>query len=180
MSNCNDTRENLSRFLDNDLGGAEATEMAAHLDECIGCRHEYDRLIALRAAIQSLSAPGDGGARDRVFGRLETLARQAPETGAVNRAPRRPWPSFTLRPAYAAGLGAAAATCIAFLVFSPSVPPATATPLPNTMEMSQFYAMHDAHLVGLSSAEPVGHRDLAAEGRATLIASADESVGGSL
>ncbi|BDI28290.1 hypothetical protein CCAX7_003410 [Capsulimonas corticalis] len=179
MPNCHDTRENLSRLLDNDLDGSEATLTAAHLDECFACRHEYDRLREVRAAMQSLAAPQDGGARDRVFGLLEARSRQTAQNGSALRAPRRAWPSFTLRPAYALGLGAAAA-CVGFLVFSPSTPPATATPLPNTMEMSQFYALHDAHLVGLTSAEPVGHRDLAAEGRATLIASADESVGGSL
>ncbi|MEO7717002.1 MAG: zf-HC2 domain-containing protein [Capsulimonas sp.] len=180
MSHCHDTRENLSRLLDNDLSGAEATETAVHLDECMACRHEYDRLRAVRAAMQSLATPEDGGARNRVFGRLESQAHPSSTPHTSVRAPRRPWPSFHLRPAYAAGLGAAASACIAFLVFNPGVPPATATPLPSTVEMSQFYALHDAHLAGLSSAEPVGHRDLAAEGRATLIASADESVGGSL
>jgi len=42
--NCTRVRENLNRFLDNDLAAKEATECASHLETCVGCRHAYEQL----------------------------------------------------------------------------------------------------------------------------------------
>jgi anti-sigma factor RsiW len=188
---CEHVRENLSRFLDNDLSGRQATAIAAHLDDCLGCRHEYDALRAVRQTIQTTSTastpPDAAGARERVFARFEQAVHETPPVPApaqriaawtsVLPTWRRPSAGGTLL----AALGIAG---IAFLLLRPTpetAPTKSATPsLPGDREISLLFDLHDAHVGGLTSDDPVLRRSQAAEAHASLIQRADETIAESL
>jgi anti-sigma factor RsiW len=79
---CNKARENLDRFLDNDLSGREATDVAAHLDTCAACRQEFEQRRATQTALRRFAATPDGAqeARERVFARFERLVQEEART----------------------------------------------------------------------------------------------------
>jgi len=182
---CAPVRESLSRFLDNDLSGREAAQIADHLTDCVACRHEYDQLRALQTTVRHLEAPaGDADAtRDRVFTRLE----RAVHTGEADKVrphdTRIDW-SWLLgwRPAVAT-LAAAVVVGLVFLLPLRNVGPPNSVvevPLPSAAEMMTLSRLHDVHGATLSLDEPVARRDMAASARADLLESADATVAGSM
>ena len=54
---CDSIKEQLSGFLDGELGEAEAARVRAHLDECGACRAEFDALRRMSMLYHELEDP---------------------------------------------------------------------------------------------------------------------------
>jgi anti-sigma factor RsiW len=186
---CDQARAKLNRFLDNDLSGREATDIAAHLEACAACRQEFEALRAVRGALHVLETipTGADDARERVFARLEKVA-QSPEI-ATNRKPGRPvaerlttWLySLAWRPTLATMTAAVVVGAVFFLNQPGTVEtPAERTELPGPGEMSLLFELHDAHVGALTGEDPVLRRTQAAEAHAALLQRADDLVSGNL
>lgn len=173
---CERVREELNRFLDGDLPAAAATDVASHLGTCVGCRHEYDSLKAVKEGLRApvpISAERMEAARQKLFARLEQEAVQEATTQ-----PSRPgwWTRisaalprlrFGWQPALAT---VAAGGVLALLLLVPTGPGAGGTEitLPDTNEMSELYRLHDAHGGAWMGADPALHRDEAADAHAAI------------
>jgi hypothetical protein len=55
--NCNRVLSQLSWFIDDVLDGSASDRISEHLNQCGGCRREFDRLLQLRRKLGSLSTP---------------------------------------------------------------------------------------------------------------------------
>lgn len=69
MKQCKSTRERFSAYLDGDLTGVSMQQIAAHLDSCSECRHEFDAWRAMQSMLADLGpakAPDDLALRLRV------------------------------------------------------------------------------------------------------------------
>lgn len=177
MTACKTTPEQLNRLLDNDLDSRSATRLAAHLSGCLACRHEWERLRAVRDSVRALSnAASNGLAQSRVFDRLEQAAH------AAARPTRRAWTISRRRPALAsltAGV-VAVGLALSLVTANPPLPVPAAFSLPPQEEMSRLYQLNDAHGAALPGDEPLVRQDLAAEARADLMGVADNAAGGTL
>lgn len=187
---CNRVRENLNRYLDNDLSGREATNLVAHLETCVGCHHVYERLRAVKTAlhqIEDLQPATMEATRLRAFARLaqsahqkngvKTAVRQNVWSWNVLMSPRV-WQSVSLSVAAVATLVA-----VLFLIPQPhKTTPTTidGTPLPGGAELSAMFDLHDVQGGGLTATDPTLSRSEAAEAHALLLARADDTVSGSL
>jgi hypothetical protein len=143
---CVSAREWLSRFLDSDLRGEEATRLAAHLHGCLSCRAEMDALRAHRAIRTALPAPPGGrAARERVLRRFKN---------AVHAAPPRPRSALARTWVVSAGFALSLAGVIAAMTWHPAgrvsrtpapAPPAalSAVALPERDDLDRFFELHD-------------------------------------
>lgn len=186
---CTRVRDNLNRYLDNDLSGHDATNVAAHLEGCVGCHHVYEKLRSVKTAVHKLGEPRPDvveAARIRAFNRLAHAAHQ--ETAAENTARQssRPWRFFVPQRVWQPALAAvAAATLVAGLFLVPQsrtdhTVAGEGGALPGGSELSAMFDLHDAHGGGLGATDPTLYRSEAAEAHAALLARADDSVTGSL
>lgn len=69
MRQCKSIRERFSAYLDGALTGVSMQQMAAHLESCPECRHEFDGWRAMQSALAQLGpakAPADLALRLRV------------------------------------------------------------------------------------------------------------------
>ena len=183
MVTCSQTRDNLSRFLDNDLDGRTATALAEHMSRCAGCRNAYEDMGRVRTILRGLTPPVSGDSvRERVFARLERAAY------AKTEKPRRVWslslPSLAWHPLTVTLAAAAAAAGTWYLMPSTVVAPphavTLAAALPNDGEITRLDRLHDVQTAGLSDEEPIARRDAIAEAHAALLSDADAAVTGSL
>jgi anti-sigma factor RsiW len=187
---CSQARENLDRFLDNDLSGREATDIAAHLDTCAACHHEFENQRAMRTALRQFAATTDGAveARDRVFARLEQQVRaekQAPSRRGF-RLTSSAWMGwFSTHVAHSAVATVTAAAFVAGAVFLMNRPQEVQTPggvveLPGPAEIELMFALHDAHVGGLTGDDPILRRSQTAEAHAEFMDRANETLSGNL
>ncbi len=177
MLSCDTARPRISRFLDNDLDARAAGALAQHLNGCVACRHEYDNLRAVRAALGILPLPQSRAERDavreRVFARLERTASLAPSPAARRASRRLVWGPAAATLAAAAFLGAA--YLVPFRLAAPANVAGsletenTVVPLPAPAEMSLLYRLNDAHGGGLSGDDSLARRDTTAEAHAALL-----------
>jgi anti-sigma factor RsiW len=73
---CQEAREQISAWLDHELGEEAAAFLAAHLDGCEACRREWLRLKAVDAALAQLAAPVPEGMAEKVLARVRPPHRQ--------------------------------------------------------------------------------------------------------
>ncbi len=70
--NCNEVRESLSAFLDNELSTNEKTLLQSHLDECTGCQKELEELQKVAVQLSSLEeVVPPASFRNELFAKLE-------------------------------------------------------------------------------------------------------------
>jgi anti-sigma factor RsiW len=74
---CQEVREQLSAWLDDELDQAAGAALAAHLHQCAACRQEWRELTALDAALGRLAAPVPKGLAEKVLARTRPPRRQA-------------------------------------------------------------------------------------------------------
>jgi len=98
----------LHAYLDNELSAERALEARAHLASCTGCQREFDRIRALRGALQQALTPTEPSAA--FVRKLQHSVRQAD--------PGR-WRKRLVRAAWAAGPLAAAALLLAVFTSQP-------------------------------------------------------------
>jgi Putative zinc-finger len=80
--NCEQCQENLSAFMDGELVEGLQTEIDEHLQNCSGCRAEWDELHRLDARLQSLTLPANGAANAFAVASQQSLAvRQSRPAG---------------------------------------------------------------------------------------------------
>lgn len=167
---CDRARDVLSRFLDNDLPGRDATRLVAHLTQCVGCRHEYDRLQGVKTALHLAPVPAaPESVRTRVLAHVEQA-----QTAPVERATI---PHFWWHPL--AATFAAATAAAAFWLFPG--PTNTASGLPpvgvsvaagQDAELTALFDLHDARVSHYQAADPILHRSEAADSHAAQLAAA--------
>ena len=71
---CEQVREQISAFLDNELNSKDAVAMTHHLENCVPCHHEYERIKAVRTTLRALPLPAPAlreSAKEHAFARLE-------------------------------------------------------------------------------------------------------------
>jgi ferric-dicitrate binding protein FerR (iron transport regulator) len=68
---CQEAREHMSAWLDDEVDGATAVALAAHVDRCETCRLAWLQLQALDTALGSLMAPVPLGLADNVLARIQ-------------------------------------------------------------------------------------------------------------
>ena len=150
---CETTRNRLSRFLDNDLPGRDATRLVSHLHGCLSCRTELGALRGQRQRLSSLAPPpGASAARARVTARIQAAAR-------VSGGPLSGARISKFRVAMAAGTAAALICATLMLAVSagprgkrsvpdrPASPPTSLTRravLPAPDEIAVLFQLHDA------------------------------------
>ena len=187
-ASCQVARERLSQFADNEMSGAQATQIAGHLSECAACRFEYLRLNETKAALgaeREITHKDSAAARTRVLARVERIVQQE----------SRPAPSFlsalfggrmrvgrpVMATCAAAGLLGLAYFILPRLdVVSPVKLETISAALPNTQEIQALYRLHDAHGATTAWDEPVARRDARASAQAELLEVADANTAGSL
>lgn len=73
---CNEVREQLSAWLDRELGVAARAALQAHVDRCPACREELRQLTLLDVALGNLAAPVPSGLAEKVLARLQPRRRR--------------------------------------------------------------------------------------------------------
>ena len=73
---CQEVRQQLSAWLDDELDNAAGVALAAHLDRCEACRKEWRRLTALESALSNLAAPVPSGLAEKVLARMRPPRRR--------------------------------------------------------------------------------------------------------
>ena len=185
---CRITQERLGSFLDNELGGLQATRIVTHLQDCAACQRERRRLNELRAALRALPQKSEQeteAARGRVMARLERAVLQERPSSGRFPAGRR-WAAA--RPV-AGAFAAAAALAFALLILTrpggrtPTVMPssnAISVALPDLQEITTLSHLHDAHGATTAYDEPVARRDMSAAAHADMLEVAEATVAGSM
>ena len=92
--NCEPTRERLSEYLDEALGGRELRRVASHLDACADCRRELDDLRVTKIALQQAPMPAPD---PRFWARVHTEVRRQSATIPAPRVGYGEWLSNLLR-----------------------------------------------------------------------------------
>ncbi len=185
---CNKIRENLNRYLDNDLSGRDATDLASHLEVCVGCHHVYTQLRAVKTAFHQIPEPSSGemeAARARSFARLARFAQQKDAAKSPVQHNAWSWHRLNMARVWQPVAVSAFAAAIAALILlpQPQVTPPVSTdgaPLPGRAELLAMFDLHDAHGGSLTATDPTLYRSEAAEAHAALLARADETVSGGL
>ncbi len=75
-SNCLEVQDNLSAWLDGELGPEVMIQVERHLEGCAGCRRELALLTALDQALGSLTAPVPAGLPEKVRARINRPSRR--------------------------------------------------------------------------------------------------------
>ncbi len=71
---CSEVLDRVFFFIDNELAGADQSEIAQHLDECGPCLAKYDLERTVKALVaRSCSEPAPHGLRDKVLLRIRTV-----------------------------------------------------------------------------------------------------------
>ncbi|MFA5111356.1 MAG: zf-HC2 domain-containing protein [Desulfobaccales bacterium] len=73
---CQEVREQLSAWLDQELDEAAGAALADHLEGCEACRREVRRLQALDAALGQLAMPAPPGLAEKVAARVRRPQRR--------------------------------------------------------------------------------------------------------
>ncbi len=73
---CQEVRQQLSAWLDDELDAAAAAALMAHLDSCEACRREWRRLTALESALGHLVAPVPPGLAEKVLAQVRPPRRR--------------------------------------------------------------------------------------------------------
>ncbi len=73
---CKEVREQLSAWLDGELGGTAQAAVKTHVDRCPVCREEMRQLTLLEAALGNLAAPVPPGLAEKVLDRLQPRRRR--------------------------------------------------------------------------------------------------------
>lgn len=187
---CSQARNSLDRFLDNDLSGREATDIAAHLDSCAACRQEFEKQRAMKVSLRQFATTSDGAAdaRERAFARLEQQVQRDEQTVTRKRfpIPQANWIGwFFSRAGQSTVATVTAAAFVVGMVFLMNRPQEIQTPggvveLPGPAEMDWMFALHDAHVGGLTGDDPILRRSQTAEAHAEFMARANETLSGNL
>jgi mycothiol system anti-sigma-R factor len=95
---CNDTREQMSAYLDRELAPSAMADFAAHLTTCAACTAAFERLSALRGMVagNAVSHAAPSGLRARIL--ADVLADVQAEAKADIKAakpPRKPFDLFS-------------------------------------------------------------------------------------
>jgi anti-sigma factor RsiW len=106
--NCQDIKEELVAYLDDELDPDTRAEIEAHLESCAACRAEREAYTATLQAVGKLAAPGLTPDFKRRFFRDFDDAQRRP-----------PW---ILRPLTLAGAGLAAGALVLVLLLVPGQP----------------------------------------------------------
>jgi hypothetical protein len=116
---CRAFDEDLSAWIDGELGGARRSEVGAHVAGCRGCAERVEQLRAVDRALRALPAPAvRADLRERLARRL--AADRAPAAPPPARTPERPRRRLAALLALPA---AAAALLTLYLSYRPSVEP---------------------------------------------------------
>jgi anti-sigma factor RsiW len=75
--NCQEVREQLSAWLDDELDAAASAAVAAHVDRCEACQKEWCQLRAVDAALSELVAPVPPDLAAKVLSRVKPPRRRA-------------------------------------------------------------------------------------------------------
>lgn len=121
---CEDCRERLSTYIDEEAATAERAEVERHLAECPGCRIEFERLKELTTQLREaprLEMPVDAAARlDDAVSEALSERRAASVPSPSRAAATKPWWKKLLHPAFG-GLAASMAVLVfAVIVWSGS------------------------------------------------------------
>ena len=73
---CQEVREQLSAWLDDELDAVVSAAISAHLDKCEACRRQWRQLRALEGALGDLSAPVPPDLAEKVLARLKPPRRR--------------------------------------------------------------------------------------------------------
>jgi predicted anti-sigma-YlaC factor YlaD len=73
---CQEVRQLLSAWLDNELDAAASKAVAAHLDKCKACRRHWCKLRTLEAALGDLTVPVPPGLAEKVLARTKPPQRR--------------------------------------------------------------------------------------------------------
>ena len=73
---CQEVRQQLSAWLDDELDAAAGAALSAHLDGCEACRREWRKLTALESALGSLTAPVPSGLAEKVLAQVKPRRRR--------------------------------------------------------------------------------------------------------
>ena len=73
---CQEVRQLLSAWLDDELDTATAAALTAHVERCEACRREWRRLTALESALGSLVVPVPSGLAEKVLAQIQPPRRR--------------------------------------------------------------------------------------------------------
>jgi anti-sigma factor RsiW len=73
---CQEVRQQLSAWLDNELDAAVSAALSTHLDGCEACQREWRQLRMLEAALGNLEAPIPAGLAAKVLARVKPPRRR--------------------------------------------------------------------------------------------------------
>lgn len=73
---CQEVRQHLSAWLDDELDTATGALLKAHMDACEACRKEWRQLAALEGALGHLVAPVPLGLAEKVLARVRPPQRR--------------------------------------------------------------------------------------------------------
>jgi anti-sigma factor RsiW len=73
---CQEVREQLSAWLDDELDAATRAAVAAHVDRCEACQREWCKLRALEVALGDLAVPAPPGLAAKVLARVKPPRRR--------------------------------------------------------------------------------------------------------
>ncbi len=119
---CEDYRERLSTYIDQELAASELTQVESHLAECLGCSAELERLKELTTQLREepgLEMPVDAAARlDEVVSAALRERRAVSVPSSTDLPATEPWWKRLLHPAFG-GLAASMAVLVfAVIVWS--------------------------------------------------------------
>ena len=119
---CQIDRGQLSAYLDGELSPGEQERVRMHLDQCAGCRQEYQQLVQLTQAVGNLR-------RQAPMNLWAGVERRLAEPTPRRRSLARAWTQFSWRP-----LAAAAILAIGMLMYFWLNQPAEELPLEYYLE----------------------------------------------
>lgn len=73
---CQEVRQQLSAWLDDELDAATGAALTAHLGSCEACRREWRQLTALESALGHLVAPVPQGLAEKVLAQVKPPRRR--------------------------------------------------------------------------------------------------------
>ncbi len=122
MRNCDETRQWLDAYLDNELDPVNTVEIEQHLQACAACSQAYEELRALREALSALPRyPAPAALRERVHSALRAEADEHVQTIPFVPAARPAWRWVTALAAMLV-LGAVFAGALLFSRHQPADP----------------------------------------------------------
>lgn len=80
LENCNQIREQISGYLDNELTQQESQRIALHIEQCNSCKQLYEELNTLKGAVSNIQYPNieqdklDEILNDKTTSRLQVVS----------------------------------------------------------------------------------------------------------